>query len=238
MALSTSGEKIDALAMQPDGALLISTIGAATVKNGNQSIKAADEDLLAFTPTSLGATTAGTWQMAFDGSTLAGMAVEDVTSAWYDGATMTLYLSVMNNFNVKGVAGTNRTVLAVAPGGAVSVYWNAAGLVIPPHRRASHSKVMTERPDRPAFPLARPVSLSPARHRSIMATLFLLDHCSRDSVVARQMLLEIDGRQPPFHNHPPVDDRPIDAPRATKQHGRRRIIAMPRRSRRDSDSGR
>ena len=131
VALSTSGEKIDALAMQPDGALLISTIGAATVKNGNQSIKAADEDLLAFTPTSLGATTAGTWQMAFDGSTLAGMAVEDVTSAWYDGATMTLYLSVMNNFNVKGVAGTNRTVLAVAPGGAVSVYWNAAGAGYP-----------------------------------------------------------------------------------------------------------
>lgn len=131
VTLSTSGEKIDALAVRPDGALLISTSGAATVKNGNQSIKAADEDLLAFTPTSLGATTAGAWQLAFDGSTLAGMAVEDVTSAWYDGATMTVYVTVMNSFNVKGVAGTSRTVLAVAPSGAVSAYWDAAAAGYP-----------------------------------------------------------------------------------------------------------
>ncbi len=131
VALSTSGEKIDALAVRPDGTLLISTSGAATVKNGNQSIKAADEDLLAFTPSSLGTTTAGVWQPAFDGSTLAGMAVEDVTSAWYDGATMTLYVTVMNNFNVKGVTGTSRTVLAVAPGGVVSAYWDAAAAGYP-----------------------------------------------------------------------------------------------------------
>jgi len=131
VALSTSGEKIDALAVRPDGTLLISTSGAATVKNGNQSIKAADEDLLAFTPSSLGTTTAGVWQLAFDGSTLAGMAVEDVTSAWYDGATMTLYVTVMNNFNVKGVTGTSRTVLAVAPGGVVSAYWDAAAAGYP-----------------------------------------------------------------------------------------------------------
>ncbi|MBP6015768.1 MAG: right-handed parallel beta-helix repeat-containing protein [Candidatus Promineofilum sp.] len=132
VALSTSGEKIDALAVRPGGTLLISTSGAATVKNGNQSIKAADEDLLAFAPTNLGATTAGVWQpLFFDGSTLAGMAVENVTSAWYDGATMTVYLTVMNNFNVKGVAGTNQTVLAVAPGGAVSAYWNSAAADYP-----------------------------------------------------------------------------------------------------------
>lgn len=131
VALSTAGEKIDALAWRGDGALLISVTGSATVKNGGATIKAQDEDLLAFQPTGWGADTTGTWSLAFDGSLLTGMAVEDVTSAWYDGSTMTLYVTVMNNFNVKGVAGTNRTVLAVAPGGAVSAYWDAAAAGYP-----------------------------------------------------------------------------------------------------------
>lgn len=126
VALSTSGEKIDALARRADGKLLISVTGSAAVKNGGTTIKAQDEDLLAFQPTSIGSNTAGTWSLAFDGSTLTGMAVEDVTAAWSAPVTNDLYLTVTNNFTVKGVAGTNRTVLAVTPGGAVSVYWNAA----------------------------------------------------------------------------------------------------------------
>jgi len=127
VSLSTSGEKIDALARRPDGTLLISTTGAATVKNGGVNFKAQDEDLLAFTPASLGATTTGTWAtaLALDGSTLPGMAAEDVTSAWFDAATGDLYLTITNNFTISGVGGTSQTVLKITPSKAVSVYWSA-----------------------------------------------------------------------------------------------------------------
>ncbi len=125
VALSTSGEKIDALARRDDGALLISVTGTAAVKNGGTTIKAADEDLLLFQPSSTGGTTAGTWSLAFDGSAVPGLAVEDVTAAWLD-ADGVLYVTVTNNFTAGGVAGTSRTVLAITPARAVSVYWDAA----------------------------------------------------------------------------------------------------------------
>lgn len=125
VALSTAGERIDALARRADGALLISVTGAAAVKNGATTIKAADEDLLLFQPSSIGGTTAGTWSLAFDGSTVPGLAVEDVTSAWQDAAGV-LHLTVTNNFTAGGVPGTSRSVLAVTPARAVSVYWDAA----------------------------------------------------------------------------------------------------------------
>lgn len=129
VALSTAGEKIDALAIRPDGTLLISTAGVATVKNsGGVNIKAQDEDLLAFTFASSGETTTGTWDAnrAFDGSTLQGMAVEDVTAAWRHPDSGYLYLTVTNNFTIKGIKGNNRTILSVSPTGDVTDYWDAS----------------------------------------------------------------------------------------------------------------
>lgn len=128
VGLSTSNERIDALAIKPDGTLLISTVGRATVKNGNTSIIAQDEDMLAFRPTALGANTSGIWNLTldgFDGSLLAGMAAEDVNAAWFDPSTGDLYLTVMNAFTINGVSGNGKTVLKVTPERAVSVYWDA-----------------------------------------------------------------------------------------------------------------
>ena len=127
VALSTAAERIDALARQPDGTLLISTSGAATVKNiGGGNIKAQDEDLLLFRPTSLGDVTVGEWDttLALDGSTLPGMAAEDVTSVWVDGDTGDLYLTITNNFTISGQAGTNRTILKITPSKVVNVFRN------------------------------------------------------------------------------------------------------------------
>src|SRR5690606_36486550 len=108
---------------------LISTSGAAAVKNGSTTLKAADEDLLAFQYRSLGAVTAGTWSLlpnGFDGSMLAGMAVENVTAAWRDAAGGNLYLALANNFKVTGTSATSETVLSVTPAGVVTLYWDAA----------------------------------------------------------------------------------------------------------------
>jgi hypothetical protein len=122
VGLSATSEKIDALALRSDGALLISTMGKASVTGAT----AQDEDLLAFKATSTGSNTAGNWSLAFDGSQLAGMNVEDVTATWHDAATGTHYLAMMDDYTVKGISGTNRTILAVTPANAVSLYWDAA----------------------------------------------------------------------------------------------------------------
>ena len=125
--LTTTAERIDALARKPDGTLLISTTAKATVKAGSANLNAEDEDLLAFTPSSLGNTTAGTWSLAngFDGSLLTGMAAENVTGAWYDGATGDLYLTLTSAFTVGGVSGNQKMVLKVTPARVASIYWNA-----------------------------------------------------------------------------------------------------------------
>ncbi|MEM7346162.1 MAG: PKD domain-containing protein, partial [Chloroflexota bacterium] len=62
---SDNTERIDALAVLDDNRILISTHGNPTV-SGASDVR--DEDVLVFTPTSLGNDTAGTWAMYFDSS--------------------------------------------------------------------------------------------------------------------------------------------------------------------------
>jgi len=94
VGLTTGSEDIDALAYTADGKLLISTYGTATV----DGVRALDEDLLRFTPTSLGATTAGTWELFFDGSAV-GLTTssEDVTASLLR-ETNSLYLVTKGKF--------------------------------------------------------------------------------------------------------------------------------------------
>ena len=89
VGLSDDDEDIDALALLLDGRLLISTKGSVTV----EGLKAKDEDLLLFTPTSLGENTTGAWSLYFDGSDLTAPPVgKDLWGLWVD-ATGSLYLS-------------------------------------------------------------------------------------------------------------------------------------------------
>ncbi len=62
VGLTTAAEDVDALALLPDGRLLISTTGAIKVTG----VTAADEDVLAFTGVLGSATTSGSWAMYFD----------------------------------------------------------------------------------------------------------------------------------------------------------------------------
>lgn len=59
-------EDVDAVSIMPDGKLLLSTIGAVSVPG----VSGANEDVLQFTPTTLGSTTSGTYAMYLDLSTL------------------------------------------------------------------------------------------------------------------------------------------------------------------------
>jgi len=95
VGLSTSGEVIDALSMLGDGRLLISVAGTAKVSG----VTAQDEDLLAFTPTSWGATSAGTWALFFDGADIAlTQGSEDIDGAWLDAGKSRLVLSTKGDF--------------------------------------------------------------------------------------------------------------------------------------------
>ena len=62
--LTSNDEDVNGLEVLPDGRLLISTLGNFSLP----TLTGGGEDLLVFTPTSLGATTAGSWAMHLNGS--------------------------------------------------------------------------------------------------------------------------------------------------------------------------
>ncbi|HET7008625.1 MAG TPA: Ig-like domain-containing protein [Candidatus Binatia bacterium] len=111
VGLDTSGEDIDAIELLSDGRLLVSTVGSAGVVSG-----ARDEDLLAFTPTTPGNYTSGTWAMYFDGSDvdLATASSEDVDAVDV-AANGDIYLSTRGLFAVSGVSGDNEDVFVCTP---------------------------------------------------------------------------------------------------------------------------
>ena len=120
VGLSTSGEKIDALAVAPDGRLLLSTVDSGNVPGVGPF---RDEDVLAFTPTQWGPDTAGTWALYFDGSTIPGLAAEDVTGLDV-GPEGVLYLSLLDGFVVGGVRCGPTCIIAVYPDGRVAKIWD------------------------------------------------------------------------------------------------------------------
>ncbi|WP_374687407.1 right-handed parallel beta-helix repeat-containing protein [Promineifilum sp.] len=107
--LTRPSERIDALALRPDGALLISTAGPVAVGRGAEALRAEGSALLAFQPATLGADTAGAWSLALDGAALY---EGDVTTAWYD-ADGALY------------AGDDEAIFAIGADGSASLYWSA-----------------------------------------------------------------------------------------------------------------
>ena len=114
VGLTQSAEDIDAIAFTPGGKLVISTIDAVAVTG----VSGADEDLLVFTATQLGATTSGTWAMYFDGSDvgLSTAASEDINGAWIEAATGKIYLTTLGAFSVTGVTGDGADVFICTPG--------------------------------------------------------------------------------------------------------------------------
>jgi hypothetical protein len=113
VGLDTASDYIDAVEVLQDGKILISTQGNPVVP-GLSGL--ADEDILAFTPTSLGNTTSGTWSLYFDGSDvdLATNSMEDVDALDVDSGGV-IYLSTSGDFNVTGVSGFDEDVFVCIP---------------------------------------------------------------------------------------------------------------------------
>ncbi|MFN8444601.1 MAG: M14 family metallopeptidase [Caldilineaceae bacterium] len=132
VGLSTVNEDIDAILIAPDGRLVISTLGAFAVTGASGD----DEDLVAFSPTSLGSNTSGTWSLYFDGSDvgLGEANSEDLNAGWIDSATGKIYLSTIGTFVTNsGLSGDGSDLIVCTPGtiGATtsctwSAYWDGS----------------------------------------------------------------------------------------------------------------
>jgi len=113
-------EEMDALDLLPDGRILLSTLANSTLPG----LSGADEDLLAFTPTTLGENTSGSWAMYFDGSKAGiglGDSAEDI-DALDVASNGDIYLSAADAFAVSGISGNDEDVFICTPafvGGAV-----------------------------------------------------------------------------------------------------------------------
>jgi len=109
--LSANSEDIDALTRLPNGTLIISTRGGNSVPGiadrGNS------EDLLAFSPSSLGETTNGSWSTYLDGSDveLEDRGKEDIDAVSIDSSGR-LLLSTAQEFLTTGISGADEDVFA------------------------------------------------------------------------------------------------------------------------------
>lgn len=112
VGLDTTSEIIDALDVLPDGRILISTTSNSSVPG----LSALDEDIMAFTPITLGDTTSGSWAMYFDGSDvgLADSGNEDV-SGLHITPSGEIHLSTLGDFSVSGISGTNEDIFVCIP---------------------------------------------------------------------------------------------------------------------------
>lgn len=114
VGLANGGENIDVIAFAPDGRLLISTTGNFSVPG----VSGGDEDIIAFTASQWGSTTAGTFAFYFDGSDVAlnTTSSEDINGLWVDTANNQLYLSTVGAFAVPGVSGDGADIFICTPG--------------------------------------------------------------------------------------------------------------------------
>ncbi len=109
--LTGNGEDVDAVEVLADGTILVSTEGQATVSG----IRVQPEDMLAFTPDSLGEDTVGTWAFHFDGSDV-GLSGgnENVDAAAVDAAG-SIALSTRGALSVPGLTAADDDVSVFVP---------------------------------------------------------------------------------------------------------------------------
>lgn len=106
VGLTTNDEDIDAIAIDPNGRLVISTLGNATVPGANGNLLVGDEDLLVLNGT--------VWELLFDGSDV-GLTdnTEDIVDAWIDAQGFTL--ATLGAFSMDGLSGAAGDIFRCQP---------------------------------------------------------------------------------------------------------------------------
>jgi subtilisin family serine protease len=111
VGLAARGEDVDALAVLADGRLLLSTKGRANVPGA----KTLPQDVLTFTPLSLGADTSGNWGAFLDGSDVGLESSEENVNGLAVDTTGDLLVTTRGAFAVDGVAGGPEDVFRCTP---------------------------------------------------------------------------------------------------------------------------
>jgi subtilisin-like proprotein convertase family protein len=111
---------IDGMQLLSDGRILLSFTAGGTVGG----VAMADADVLQFTPTSLGSTTAGTFAMLFDGSDVGLSTIDEDVDAVAVSTDGRLVISTLGPFTVTGVSGQDEDLLVF---NATSFGTNTAG---------------------------------------------------------------------------------------------------------------
>ena len=131
VGLTRNGEDVDAITLLADGRIVVSTVGRFSVPGAS----GLDEDLIAFTPTSMGIDTSGSWALYFDGSDVAlnNASSEDVNGVWVDTASGDVYLTTVGTFAVAGVTGTGSDIFLFTPtslgattAGGFAMFWDGS----------------------------------------------------------------------------------------------------------------
>ena len=112
--LTLANEEIDAMQLLEDGRIVISTRGGGSIDGG--AINFEDEDLVVFTPATLGASTSGDWDWYFDGSDV-GLDANPDEDGWglMIDAIGRIYVTTAGAFSVPGVSGENEDVFFFSP---------------------------------------------------------------------------------------------------------------------------
>lgn len=115
VGLVASSEEIDALHVLEDGRLLFSSRGRVRIGERPRQFKAADEDLLLFTPTQLGHDTAGSWSIYQSGLALGFDKTHDILALWQDGDSGEIIVTTDSTvFNIIDEAGMRTDPLVYA----------------------------------------------------------------------------------------------------------------------------
>lgn len=114
VGLSSNGEDIDAISLDDNGNLVISTTGSM---NANGLSGGRDEDLATFSASSLGASTSGSFSRLFDGSDvgLGGSGSDDVNAAHVGTGAAEIFLSCVGSFSASGLSGQDEDVFSFFP---------------------------------------------------------------------------------------------------------------------------
>ncbi len=115
VALTTAGEKIDALAVDGNSRLLISISGTGKVfDSAGNTITVRDEDLISYGGLLAGDARPATWELICDGSRVPGLGVEDIVGLSVDAGTGRTFLSLAGSFKIAGTSGSARDIISLS----------------------------------------------------------------------------------------------------------------------------
>ncbi|MFQ6028467.1 MAG: Ig-like domain-containing protein, partial [Dehalococcoidia bacterium] len=115
VGLASNDDDIDGIHLLGDGRLLVSTKGNFTALGDEGGLTGTGHDIIALTPTSLGADTAGSWEMYFDGTDVDLTTSGEVITGTSVDASGRIYMTTASSYSVPGLTGNREDIISFDP---------------------------------------------------------------------------------------------------------------------------